>query len=84
MISSIRGDTVIQIKLHELMGKNKYKIQDVHELTGLSRTTVSELYHGRAAMINFKTIDKLCTLFNCTPNDLIEFTNEESENEKQE
>lgn len=47
------------------MGKRQYKIKDVHELTGLSRTTISALYNGRATRIDFATIEKLCSLFNC-------------------
>lgn len=55
----------IQSNLSVLMGKRQYKIKDVHELTGLSRTTISALYNGRATRIDFATIEKLCSLFNC-------------------
>lgn len=56
--------------LSTLMGKNRYSIQDVHELTGLSRTTISNLYNDKATRIDYETADKLCTLFECSINEL--------------
>ena len=56
--------------LSELMGKNRYSIQDVHVKTGLSRATISLLYHDKATRIDFDTIEKLCLLFACSLEDL--------------
>ena len=56
---------VIQSNLSTLMGKHRYSIQDVHEHTGLSRTTISSLYNDKATRIDYATIEKLCALFNC-------------------
>ncbi len=47
------------------MGEHRLSIQDVHERTKLSRTTVSNLYNDKATRINYETIEKLCSLFNC-------------------
>lgn len=57
-------------KLSILMGRERYSIQDVHEKTGLSRATISLLYHDKATRIDFETIEKLCTLFACSIDDL--------------
>ena len=59
--------------LSTLMGQKRYSIQDVHEKTGLSRSTVAALYHDRATRIDFDTIDKLCTLFDCEVSDLLSY-----------
>ena len=64
----------VKSKLSILMGIKRYNMQDVFEKTGLARTTISKLYHDKAAKINFETINKLCTLFDCKIEDLIEFT----------
>jgi DNA-binding Xre family transcriptional regulator len=53
------------------MGKRRLKIQDVHERTGLSRTTVSALYNDTATRIDFSTIERLCLLFECDVNELL-------------
>ena len=61
--------------LSTLMGKCRYSIQDVHRKTGLARSTVTQLYHDKATRIDFETIEKLCTLFNCNIADLLELEN---------
>lgn len=58
--------------LSTLMGQSRYSIQDVHTKTGLARSTVTQLYHDKATRIDFETIEKLCYLFNCEINDLLE------------
>jgi putative transcriptional regulator len=60
----------IHCNLSTLMGQKRYSIQDVHEHTGLSRNTVSNLYNDKATRIDYETIEKLCKLFACTLNDL--------------
>ena len=58
--------------LSTLMGRNRYSIQDVHEKTGLSRNTVSNLYNDKACRIDYDTAEKLCSLFECELTDLFE------------
>ena len=52
----------INSKLSTLMGENRYKIGDVHYKTGLSRTTISNLYHDRITEINFQFSKKVIDL----------------------
>ena len=58
-------------KLSILMVRERFSIQDVHERTGLSRATISLLYHDKATRIDFETIEKLCSLFSCSIDDLL-------------
>lgn len=60
----------MKCRLSTMMGKARYSIQDVHIKTGLSRSTVTQLYHDKATRIDFETIEKLCNLFDCDLNDL--------------
>lgn len=62
---------MIICKLSTLMGKHRYSIQYVHEKSGLSRTTISNLYNDKAKRIDYETLDKLCCLFNCEITDVI-------------
>lgn len=64
---------MIKCNLSTLMGKNRLTIKDVHEKTGLSRNTISSIYHEKAKGMEFETINKLCELFNCTVGDLLEY-----------
>ena len=61
----------VHSNLSTLMGSRRYTIKDVHEKTGLSRNTISNLYNDKATRIDFTTICKLCTLFNCGVEDLL-------------
>lgn len=62
----------VHCTLSTLMGKYRYSIQDVHMLTGLSRSTVSNLYNDKATRIDFETLEKLCCLFECKIGDLLD------------
>ena len=66
----------VHCMLSTLMGKHRYSIQDVHTLTGLSRSTVSNLYNDKASRIDFETLEKLCRLFECKADDLFDVYSE--------
>jgi putative transcriptional regulator len=74
----------VHCNLSTLMGKKRYSIQDVHTLTGLSRSTVSNLYNDRATRIDFETLEKLCSLFDCNASDLFEVIRCNNESSKAE
>lgn len=61
----------IRCNLSTLMGQNRYKIQDVHEKTGLSRTAISSLYHDNVQRYDQETLSKLCKLFKCSIGELL-------------
>lgn len=60
-------------KLSELMGKDRLKIKDIADRSGLARNTVTELYYDNAKMIALGTMDKLCKALNCQPGELFEY-----------
>jgi putative transcriptional regulator len=68
----------VRNNLRVLMARDYLTIQDVHEKTGLSRTTISKLYNETSAKIGLDTIAALCTLFNCEVKDLLFFEGNES------
>jgi DNA-binding Xre family transcriptional regulator len=70
----------MKCNLSTIMGKNRCCIEDVHKGTGLSRSTITELYHDRATRIDYTTIEKLCQYFRITVDEL--FTIEQKEEEK--
>ncbi len=61
----------VKNNLRVLMAKNKMNIKDVHEKTGLSRTTISKLYNETSTTISFETIYTLCILFDCDVDELL-------------
>ena len=63
----------VKCNLSTLMGAKKLNIQDVCDNTGLARNTVAFLYHEKVKRIDFDTINKLCELFDCNTQDLLEY-----------
>lgn len=66
----------ISCKLSTLMGEKRYNIGHVHEKTGLSRNTISNLYHDKMERIDYTTLSKLCELFDCPVGDILEYRKE--------
>ena len=69
----------IRCKLSVLMGEKRYNIQDVYEKTGLSRGTISNLYHDKMQRIDYETLSKLCELFECPVGEILEYITDERE-----
>ena len=71
---------MIKNHLSKLMGEKRYTITEVSKVTGMSNTTISNLYNEKVKRLDFDTLEKLCKLFNCNVQDLIEYIpNEEVE-----
>lgn len=68
---------MIKCHLSRLMGEKKYKVTDVARLTGLNRNTVTLLYKETASRIEMETIEKLCELFECRVDELLEYVPQE-------
>lgn len=64
---------MIKNHLSKLMGVKRYSIVDVSKLTGMSTSTISNLYNEKVKRLDFDTLEKLCKLFNCKVQDLIEY-----------
>ncbi|WP_075173322.1 helix-turn-helix domain-containing protein [Neptunomonas phycophila] len=63
---------MIRCHLARLMGERKMRISDVMREAGLSRTTVTLLYKETALKVDLEALDKLCELFDCELNQLLE------------
>lgn len=68
---------MIKVKVSDLMGKKKMTITKLIEISGLSRPTISALYHEKVSRADFDTLEKLCKAFNCKLEDLIEYIPDE-------
>ena len=65
--------------LSKLMGEKRYSIVEVSRRTGLTTSTISNLYNDKVKKLDFDTLEKLCKLFNCQPNDLFEYIPDETQ-----
>ena len=67
---------MINNKFSRLLGERLLKISKVAEDTGISRTTLTNLYYRRNSAISFEVLDKLCKHLNCQIIDIIECKND--------
>lgn len=63
---------MIRCHLSTLMGRDKLRISDVAQRTGLNRSTVTALYNETATRVELPAIERLCTLFQCKVGELFE------------
>lgn len=63
----------VDVKILEMMGKKKIRtIQELHEVTGISRTVISDVINGKKSKLRLDTIAKLCVALDCKVHELIE------------
>jgi len=67
---------MIKCHLSKMLGEKRITIKEVHEKTGLSRNTISNIYNEKAKMIDLDTLEKLCCFLNCNISDLLEYVKE--------
>lgn len=62
----------VQIKLLEMMARNNVRsIEDLHNMTGLSRTTISQILNQEKKSLYFETIGILCDKLHCRIDELL-------------
>lgn len=70
---------MIKNNLRVIMAVQKRNISDLAIEAGVSRNTLTSLYHERGQGVKFETLDKICMALNCGISDLLEYV----PNEKQ-
>ena len=64
--------------LSKLMGEKRYSIVEVSRRTGLTTSTISNLYNDKVKRLDFDTLEKLCKLLNCNTQDILEYIPDET------
>ena len=59
------------LKLLEKQGKTKYWL---YKQLGMSYQNFSKMINNQTKSIKYENIETMCLLFNCTPNELLEIT----------
>ena len=72
---------MIRLRVWDLLeqhGKTRYWL---FKQMGMSWQNVNKMVNNKTKSISYSTIETLCQLFQCTPNDLFEITEDEIEEE---
>lgn len=67
---------MIKLKALELLEKNGKTKYWLYKQLGMSYQNFSKMVNNQTKSIRYENIETMCLLFNCTPNDLFEITEE--------
>lgn len=59
--------------LSKILGERLLKISDIHEVTNISRSTLTNFYYQRNTNMELNTLFKICDFLNVPLSELIEY-----------
>ena len=65
--------SMIIVNLDVMMAKRKMSLNELSEKIGITAPNLSILKTGKAKAIRFSTLDTICNVLDCTPNDILEY-----------
>jgi putative transcriptional regulator len=74
---------MITVNLDVMMAKRKMSLGELSECVGITQANLSILKNNRAKAIRFSTLDAICRVLNCRVEDILEYEEKESDNERQ-
>lgn len=69
--------------LRLLMAERNINMTELANKTGLSRSTISNIYNEKSKRIDLVTLHKLCNFFGCGVGDLLQITPKDKTKEKE-
>lgn len=69
-----RGVKMILVNLDVMMAKRKISLGELAEKVGITQANLSILKTGKAKAIRFSTLEAICKALDCTPGDILEYT----------
>jgi putative transcriptional regulator len=71
----------IVVNLDVMLAKRKMKLGELSEIVGVTNANLSVLKTGKAKAIRFSTLEAICQALDCQPGDILEFVNDDEEDE---
>jgi putative transcriptional regulator len=62
----------IIVNLDVMMARRKMSLNELSDRVGVSTTNLSLLKTGKVKGVRFGTLDKICTMLDCQPGDILE------------
>lgn len=72
---------MIILRLDRVMADRKISLNELAERVGISNVNLSNLKTGKVKAVRFSTLDAICKVLRCQPGDIIEYRDEEGENQ---
>lgn len=74
----------IILRLDRVMADRKISLKDLAERVEISNVNLSNLKTGKVKAIRFSTLGAVCRELKCQPGDILEYTEDETEEETKE
>lgn len=74
----------IVVNLDVMMAKRKIGLSELAGRIDITLANLSILKNNKAKAIRFSTLEAICRELNCQPGDILEYVEEEAENEPEE
>lgn len=73
---------MIVVNLDVMMAKRKISLTELSEKLGMTMANVSNFKNHKAKAFRFSTLDALCRILECQPGDLLEYREDEEDEER--
>jgi putative transcriptional regulator len=68
----------IIVQLDIMLARRKLRSKDLAELVGMTEANLSLLKQGKVKGVRFETLEKICTILQCQPGDLLVYETEKN------
>ena len=65
---------MIEVNLDVMMARRRMSLNELSERVGITVANLSILKNNKAKAVRFSTLDAICRELNCTPGDILEYT----------
>lgn len=72
---------MIIVNLDVMMARRKMSLNELSERVGITIANLSILKTGKAKAVRFSTLDAICRALDCTPGDILEYSNSDNNNQ---
>lgn len=69
---------MIVVNLDVVMAKRKMRSKELAEAIDITEANLSLLKSGKVKGVRFSTIDRICTVLDCQPGDILEYRRDAS------
>lgn len=71
----------IILRLDRMMADRKISLHELAEKVGIADGNLSKIKMGRVSAIRFSTLNSICRVLNCQPGDILEYLEDNGEDE---
>lgn len=70
---------MIVFNLDVMLAKRKMSLSELSEKVGITMSNLSILKTGKAKAVRIETMNKICSVLNCQPGDLMEYREDQEQ-----